>query len=90
MLILSDFLRIIDSDFSSLIDSKEIRLVRHTMKNRTDGDWKGFDNLLKFDNELLIIDTESSMTFLGFEENKEQKNRDRIREILDRKKQQTV
>jgi hypothetical protein len=43
------------------------------MKNRTDGDWKGFDNLLKFDNELLIIDTESSMTFLGFEENKEQK-----------------
>ena len=42
------------------------------------------------DNELLVIDTESSMTMLGFEENKEQKNRDRIREILDRKKQQTV
>jgi hypothetical protein len=30
------------------------------------------------------------MTMLGFEENKEQKNRDRIREILDRKKQQSV
>jgi len=30
------------------------------------------------------------MTFLGFEENKEQKNRDRIREILEKKKQQTV
>jgi hypothetical protein len=30
------------------------------------------------------------MTMLGFEENKEQKNRDRIREILDRKKQQAV
>jgi len=39
---------------------------------------------------LLIIDTESSMTFLGFEENKEQKNRDRIREIMDKKKQQTI
>ena len=38
---------------SSIIESKEIRLVRHTMKNRTDGDWKGFDDLLKFDNELL-------------------------------------
>jgi hypothetical protein len=39
---------------------------------------------------LLVIDTESSMTFLGFEENKEQKNRDRIREIMEKKKQQTV
>ena len=48
-----------------------------------------FENC-KFDNELLVIDTESSMTFLGFEENKEQKNRDRIREILEKKKQQTV
>ena len=57
MLNLKHLLSSIDTNFSRLIEEKKIRLVRHTMKNRTDGDWLGFDNLLKFDNELLKIFT---------------------------------
>jgi hypothetical protein len=57
MLNLKYLLNSIDTNFEQLIKNKEIRLVRHTMKNRKDGDWTGFDNLLKFDNELLKIFT---------------------------------
>lgn len=57
MLNLKHLLSSIDTNFAKLIEKKKIRLVRHTMKNRTDGDWTGFDNLLKFDNELLKIFT---------------------------------
>jgi hypothetical protein len=35
---------------------------------------------------LLEIDTESSVTFLGFEEQKEEKNKDRVRELLENKR----
>ena len=45
-----------------------------------------FENC-KFDNEMLVIDTEQSVTFLGLEEQKEENNRKRIKELLDRKKQ---
>jgi hypothetical protein len=45
-----------------------------------------FENC-KFNNELLEIDTESSVTFLGFEEQQEEKKRDRVRELLDKRKQ---
>ena len=72
------------------LQQKELKLATIAItKSRIGKDGVIFENC-KFDNELLIIDTESSMTFLGFEENKEQKNRDRIREILEKKKQQTV
>jgi replicative DNA helicase len=72
------------------LQQKELKLATIALtKSRIGKDGVIFENC-KFDNELLVIDTESSMTMLGFEENKEQKNRDRIREILDRKKQQTV
>jgi hypothetical protein len=72
------------------LQQKELKLATIAItKSRIGKDGVVFENC-KFDNEMLVIDTESSMTFLGFEENKEQKNRDRIREILDRKKQQTV
>jgi len=72
------------------LQQKELKLATIAItKSRIGKDGVIFENC-KFDNELLLIDTESSMTMLGFEENKEQKNRDRIREILDRKKQQTV
>jgi replicative DNA helicase len=72
------------------LQQKELKLATIAItKSRIGKDGVIFENC-KFDNELLVIDTESSMTMLGFEENKEQKNRDRIREILDRKKQQTV
>jgi hypothetical protein len=46
-----------------------------------------FENC-KFDNELMQIDTESSVTFLGLEEQKEERNRNRVKELLDRRKQQ--
>jgi replicative DNA helicase len=72
------------------LQQKELKLATIAItKSRIGKDGVVFENC-KFDNELLIIDTESSMTFLGFEENKEQKNRDRIREIMEKKKQQTV
>jgi replicative DNA helicase len=72
------------------LQQKELKLATIAItKSRIGKDGVVFENC-KFDNELLIIDTESSMTFLGFEENKEQKNRDRIREIMDKKKQQAV
>jgi len=72
------------------LQQKELKLATIAItKSRIGKDGVIFENC-KFDNELLVIDTESSMTMLGFEENKEQKNRDRIREILERKKQQTV
>ena len=72
------------------LQQKELKLATIAItKSRIGKDGVIFENC-KFDNELLVIDTESSMTFLGFEENKEQKNRDRIREIMEKKKQQTV
>jgi replicative DNA helicase len=72
------------------LQQKELKLATIAItKSRIGKDGVVFENC-KFDNEMLIIDTESSMTFLGFEENKEQKNRDRIREIMEKKKQQTV
>ena len=72
------------------MQQKELKLATIAItKSRIGQDGVIFENC-KFDNEMLVIDTESSMTFLGFEENKEQKNRDRIREIMEKKKQQTV
>ena len=41
----------------------------------------------KFNNELLEIDTESSVTFLGFEEQQEDRKRDRVKELLEKRKQ---
>jgi hypothetical protein len=35
---------------------------------------------------MLEIDTESSVTFLGLEDNKEEKNRQRVKELLEKKK----
>jgi hypothetical protein len=45
-----------------------------------------FENC-KFDNELLEIDTESSTTFLGFEEQKEEQRKDRVKELLEKRRQ---
>ena len=38
-------------------------------------------------NELLEIDTEASVTFLGFEEQQEERKRDRVKELLEKRKQ---
>jgi hypothetical protein len=35
----------------------------------------------------LVIDTDSSVTFLGFEEQQEQKKGDRVRELLEKRRQ---
>jgi len=54
---LEKLLRVVNPEVEHLIARNKIRLVRHTMKNRTDGDWAGFDERLKFDNDLLLIFT---------------------------------
>jgi hypothetical protein len=55
-------------------------------KSRIGDDGIVFENC-KFDNGMLEIDTESSVTFLGHEEQQEQRNRDRIRELMDKRKE---
>jgi replicative DNA helicase len=68
------------------LQQKEMKLATIAItKSRIGSDGVVFENC-KFDNELLEIDTESSVTFLGFEEQKEEKQRDRVRELLDKKR----
>jgi hypothetical protein len=55
-------------------------------KSRIGKDGVVFENC-KYDNEMLVIDTEQSMTFLGLEEQKEEKQRDRIKELMEKRKQ---
>jgi hypothetical protein len=55
-------------------------------KSRIGDDGIVFENC-KFDNGMLEIDTESSVTFLGHEEQKEENNRKRINELMDKRKQ---
>ena len=60
-------------------------------KSRLGQDGVVFENC-KFDNELLLIDTESSVTFLGFEEQQEQRKSDRVKELMEKRKvrEQTI
>jgi hypothetical protein len=55
-------------------------------KSRIGDDGVVFENC-KFDNAMIEIDTESSMTFLGLEEQKEDRQRQRVKELLDKKRQ---
>jgi len=55
-------------------------------KSRIGKDGVVFENC-KFDNEMLEIDTEQSVTFLGLEEQKEERNRERIKELLNKRKE---
>lgn len=69
------------------LQQKEMKLATIAItKSRIGSDGIVFENC-KFDNELLEIDTESSTTFLGFEEQQEEKKRDRVKELLERRKQ---
>jgi hypothetical protein len=69
------------------LQQKEMNLATIAItKSRLGKDGVVFENC-KFDNELLEIDTESSVTFLGFEEKKEEQKRDRIKELMERRKQ---
>ena len=69
------------------LQQKEMNLATIAItKSRIGKDGVIFENC-KFDNGMLDIDTEQSVTFLGHEEQKEEKNRNRIKELLERKKQ---
>ena len=67
------------------IQQKELHLATLTLlKSRVGRDGVIFDNC-HFNNEYLTIDTDSHSTMLGFEQDKEEKNKQRIRKLLDEK-----
>ena len=69
------------------LQQKEMNLATIAItKSRIGKDGIVFENC-KFDNGMLEIDTEQSVTFLGLEEQKEERNRSRIKELLEKKKQ---
>ena len=69
------------------LQQKEMKLATIAItKSRIGDDGIVFENC-KFDNGMLEIDTESSVTFLGLEEQKEETNRQRIKDLLDKRKQ---
>ena len=69
------------------LQQKEMKLATIAItKSRIGDDGIIFENC-KFDNSMLEIDTESSVTFLGHEEQKEENNRHRIKDLLEKRKQ---
>jgi replicative DNA helicase len=69
------------------LQQKEMKLATIAItKSRIGDDGIVFENC-KFDNGMLEIDTESSVTFLGHEEQTEERNRQRIKDLLDKRKQ---
>jgi replicative DNA helicase len=69
------------------LQQKEMKLATIAItKSRIGDDGVVFENC-KFDNAMIEIDTESSMTFLGLEEQKEDRQRQRVKELLDKKRQ---
>jgi replicative DNA helicase len=68
------------------LQQKEMKLATIAVtKSRIGDDGIVFENC-KFDNSMLDIDTESSVTFLGHEEQKEENNRQRIKDLLEKRK----
>jgi replicative DNA helicase len=69
------------------LQQKEMNLATIAItKSRIGKDGIVFENC-KFDNEMIEIDTDSSVTLLGMEEQKEEKNKVRIQELLQKRKQ---
>jgi replicative DNA helicase len=69
------------------LQQKEMNLATIAItKSRLGKDGVVFENC-KFNNELLEIDIESSVTFLGFEEQQEERKRDRVKELMEKRKQ---
>jgi replicative DNA helicase len=69
------------------LQQKELKLATIAItKSRIGDDGIVFENC-KFDNGMLEIDTESSMTFLGVEEQKEERQRQRVKELMEKRKQ---
>jgi replicative DNA helicase len=72
------------------LQQKELKLATIAItKSRLGPDGIVFENC-KFNNELIEIDTESSVTFLGFQEHKEQAKGDRIKELMEKRKQREM
>jgi len=68
------------------LQQKELGLATIAItKSRLGQDGIIFENC-KFDNEYLDISTEQTKTFLGFEEDKEEKRRERVLQALERRK----
>jgi hypothetical protein len=68
------------------LQQKEMNLATIAItKSRIGKDGIVFENC-KFDNEMLEIDTDQSVTFLGMEEQKEERKRDRLKELMDKRK----
>jgi hypothetical protein len=68
------------------LQQKEMKLATIAItKSRIGDDGVVFENC-KFDNGMLEIDTESSVTFLGLEEQKEEQNRQRIKDLMEKRK----
>lgn len=69
------------------LQQKEMKLATIALtKSRIGDDGVVFENC-KFDNGMLEIDTESSVTFLGLEEQKEEQQRQRVKDLLERRKE---
>jgi replicative DNA helicase len=69
------------------LQQKELKLATIAItKSRIGDDGVVFENC-KFDNAMIDIDTESTTTFLGLEEQKEERQRQRVKELLDKRKE---
>ena len=69
------------------LQQKDLGLATIAMvKSRVGKDGVVFENC-KFDNETLVIDTEQSQTLLDLEHSREERNRDRVRQALERRSQ---
>ena len=69
------------------LQQKELGLATIAVtKSRIGKDGIVFENC-KFDNATLEIDTEQSQTFLGIEQDREQRNAQRVRNALQRRQQ---
>ena len=69
------------------LQQKEMNLATIAItKSRIGKDGVVFENC-KFNNELLEIYTESSVTYLGFGEQQEERKRDRVKVLLEKRKQ---
>ena len=69
------------------LQQKEMKLATIAItKSRIGDDGVVFENC-KFDNGMLDIDTESSVTFLGLEEQTEERNRQLIKDLIDKRKE---
>ena len=69
------------------LQQKEMNLATIAItKSRIGKDGIVFENY-KFDNEMLEINTDQSVTFLGMEEQREERKRDRLKELMTKRKE---